>query len=455
MVYGRCTTCKHDVTIGSDHCTFCGAPLPVLRPPTTGQGATVASGSSPTHSPPPTAALTAEELSSLGVKLQFEPQGTNPRATRPQQDDSRSTTAIDMRTLLGGPTSQPGIPAPRVQVQPNAPTYTDDALSQTDVEGLEPVRAPRGGGLGQHTKGHRPSLGRILPLAIVLIIACGALGGAGWYVFTGPGTDGVVRDTLDRRVELPAGDAFLGLSEDNVNTVLNMCFRISTNPNYECRRSNYEQLGELPEREASVEALSFDVYEVSNIRYEHCVGAGVCSPREAEACRFYTHRGLQLNARPPERMFLRDYPAVCVTREQAERFCQWRGGRLPTADEWERGARSGDDRLAPWGTLWAPDIINWAETDMGGFPVVGHLDGYDLTGPVDHFDNGATAEGLFNMLGNVSEWVAQGDQETEGVRGGSYRHNLRNLRATFEWEADPGLAHSDVGFRCVYPNPAR
>ncbi len=94
--------------------------------------------------------------------------------------------------------------------------------------------------------------------------------------------------------------------------------------------------------------------------------------------------------------------------------------------------------------------MNWAETDMGGFPVVGRLDGYDLTAPVDSFEHGTSPDGLRNMYGNVSEWVAASDHFPDGTRGGSYCDDLREFRITRQLPLPATSRRSDVGFRCVY-----
>ena len=459
MFYGRCTKCHHEVTIGGDRCAICGEPLPLISSPGSDDGGAPTVSAQPAlrsvsvgpDEIAPTAALTVEQLASVGVDLPgYTGDGTPLEVTAdvptPQH---RSTTAIDMRHLLDDGGVSPEELAAPMCVRAGAVHYPSTTLSETDVEGLEPIRVARSAAAGDHGVQSRHAILRAWPLLLVTIVAVSALAVAGWQINDHGAEVGGV-DALDARVSLVAGDFTVGLTEENKNTVLQMCYRVSTNPNYQCRQSHYEALGELPARTVTFERFDLDVYEVSNRRYDSCVEAGICPSRDAAACEFYTHRALQVDAAPPDRMFGLDYPAICVSRDEAETFCRWVGGRLPTADEWERAARSGDDRLAPWGTLWAPDLINWAETEMGGFPVVGHLDGYDLSAPVGHFENGATPEGLYNMLGNVAEWVAEDPDLADGVRGGSYRNDLRDLRLTRHWDVNPGKRRSDIGFRCIH-----
>jgi formylglycine-generating enzyme required for sulfatase activity len=251
-------------------------------------------------------------------------------------------------------------------------------------------------------------------------------------------------------IELDAGTFTIGLTDENKESVLQACFRLSNNPNHECRRSYLEGLGEYPSRQVELGAFQIDRLEVTNARYESCVDDDECPRRSVRSCRFFTHRGYQLDALVPQRMLDAEHPAVCVTRDEAEAYCRWAGGRLPSPDEWERAARGDDDRLSPWGELWAPNLMNWAETDMGGFPVVGRLDGYDLTAPVSNFEHGASPNDILNLFGNVAEWVAPSEGRPDGTRGGSYRDDLREFRITRQIPQAPVSRRSDTGFRCVY-----
>jgi formylglycine-generating enzyme required for sulfatase activity len=262
-----------------------------------------------------------------------------------------------------------------------------------------------------------------------------------------------------------------GLSEDNKETVLLLCNRVSENPNVECRRSYLQGLGEYPARTVSLPDLQVHQQEVSNQQYQECVQRGDCSPQDWENCRFHSIYRYEFGRPVPDVMQQPDHPAVCVAFEQAHAFCASQGMMLPTADEWERIARAGDDRLFPWGSHWAPGILNWGEYDMSAFPIPGRLDGHEFTSPAAAFDDGATPEGVYNMLGNAAEWVWLAERQASGVpiaadsegsgapgspvgiRGGSYANHVLDMRLTRSIEIPADQARSTIGFRCVKPLP--
>ena len=205
----------------------------------------------------------------------------------------------------------------------------------------------------------RPSPGlvgrarRVGPL--VLLLALGVLAVAGWSLRGASSAEAragtTVSEPVDTRISLPATQAIFGLTEDNKEAVLALCWRVSSNPNTECRRSYLRDTAEYPHREVAIPALDVDRDEVSNAAWDACERSGECPARDLDACRIYSVRGLSLSAELGESARSPDRPAVCVTHAEAEQFCEARGGRLPTVEEWERVARAGGELLQPSGAV--------------------------------------------------------------------------------------------------------
>ena len=253
-------------------------------------------------------------------------------------------------------------------------------------------------------------------------------------------------------VSLGSGEALLGLSENNKDATLQLCWRVSDKPTTECRVSYLEAQHEFPSRKVAFPAMTVMATEVSNAQYEACVTAGGCKPRALDRCEYHSIFRWEMGQPVPAEMLEPERPAVCVVYEEAAAFCKAQSLRLPTAAEWERVARGKDDRLLPWGRVLTPGLMNWGERDMAGFPVAGRLDGAELTAKVTAFADSASPDGVVNLLGNAAEWVSPRafDKPGEaGLRGGSYVDDVRSLRSTFHTVIAADQRRSTIGFRCV------
>jgi sulfatase modifying factor 1 len=147
------------------------------------------------------------------------------------------------------------------------------------------------------------------------------------------------------------------------------------------------------------------------------------------------------------------HPVVLVSWHDAQAYCEWAGGRLPTEAEWEKAARGGlEGKLYPWGDEIDPSLANYdnrqGTTAVGSYPANGY--------------------GLYDIVGNVWEWVAdrydakyyhrspltnpQGPAQgtVRVLRGGAWLLFPQFCRVAYRFRNSPDFCFNLIGFRLAH-----
>lgn len=204
-----------------------------------------------------------------------------------------------------------------------------------------------------------------------------------------------------------------------------------------------------------------DQHEVTNKNYAKCVAEFACSP--PQSTRSFTRDKYYGDPQ------YKDYPVINVNWDDAQTYCEWRGGRLPTEAEWEKAARGTEGRTFPWGDTFTAENLNFCDTNCPAETSnPAYDDGFADTAPVGSFSSGASPYGALDMAGNVWEWVGDWfdrdfysvsapenptgptSGEERVVRGGSFFYPDTFATTTSRVGMNPESYYGFTGMRCVY-----
>jgi formylglycine-generating enzyme required for sulfatase activity len=203
---------------------------------------------------------------------------------------------------------------------------------------------------------------------------------------------------------------------------------------------------ERPAHRVWLEAYSIDQFEVTTAQY-----AAFLKARPQSAPWLWETVNLKIHG---------DRPVIGVNWADAEAYCRWKHARLPTEAEWEKAARGTDGRLYPWG-LQAPT------EKLANFALGARFSYSQVLMPVQSYEAGKSPYGLYQMAGNVWEWVSdwygagyyeQSPEKNPGgpaqgqfkvLRGGSWSDLPKYLLTYGRFKLLPETRNSYTGFRCA------
>jgi formylglycine-generating enzyme required for sulfatase activity len=184
----------------------------------------------------------------------------------------------------------------------------------------------------------------------------------------------------------------------------------------------------------ALKAFCIDRSEVTVAAFRKCVAAKKCSaPDDTEASCNWKRAGKE------------NHPVNCVDSHRAFQYCEWEGRQLPSFAQWSWAASgAGEGNQYPWGNTY--DAARLCGNREAGTCAVGS------------FPTGNAADGISDLVGNVSEWTASNVPGKPGAMftvGGDYARAAEAVATTRSWYPQPNnAAYAILGFRCA-SEPAR
>jgi formylglycine-generating enzyme required for sulfatase activity len=145
-----------------------------------------------------------------------------------------------------------------------------------------------------------------------------------------------------------------------------------------------------------------------------------------------------------------DMPAVHLDFAEAQAYCRWAGGRLPTGSEWQTAGFTElrdlpptpwqKGRTYPWATGESPHGANTSDADP-----------WPRAAPAGSTKQGVN--GLYDMGANVWEWATDsldGKGRERRTVGGSWWYGAFNMKADVQAFKPADFYAVYIGFRCAY-----
>jgi len=219
---------------------------------------------------------------------------------------------------------------------------------------------------------------------------------------------------------------------------------------------NYGDPDETPVHKVYLDAFYIDKYEVTNLQFSEFLNqkgnqeeGGVAWLDTSDEDCLIEYR----NGKYQPKSGYESHPVIEVSWFGARAYAEWAGKRLPTEAEWEKAARGGlVGKKYPWGDSIDSSKANYSE-NVGQTTRVGRY-------PPNNY-------GLYDMGGNVWEWVSdwydqdyysssdsyrnpQGPSYGSGrvIRGAGWSNDAGYLRSASRSYVNPDSTSNHLGFRC-------
>lgn len=170
---------------------------------------------------------------------------------------------------------------------------------------------------------------------------------------------------------------------------------------HECKQRFGDALRQRPNARPAakvwLQTFFIDTHEVTFAEFATCIKAKACDLRPEDG-----------GWGPRYTDFSRPRQSITgVNWFQSQQFCRWRNKALPTEAQWEKAARGADGELYPWGSAPASCSVAVIKDPQRGRSCGVKKKGSASTGRVLEVGSKPPGRyGLYDMIGNVEEWVA-------------------------------------------------